>query len=120
MAGELTPLVLLPRDTTYAGQDDFYTIGIDVTRFSSAIVNIWRGKLLGTTPTIGFTFQESADGYNWTNCAGVGPGVDPGQDQELQYTATLAKQWFRVKVTLGGTSPIGTCWAVGFLEERLT
>lgn len=55
----------------------------------------------------------------WTTCTG-GAATDPGTNTEAQVVATLKKRWFRVKVTLGGTDPIGTCWAVGFLEERLS
>jgi len=127
MAGELTPLVLLPRYTTYVGAStgtvgkEYVTIAMDVTEFQTAIVNSWRGKMLGTSPTFGLTFQESSDQVNWTPCAGTNVSAyDPGEELEGQSTATLTKQWFRVKVVLGGTSPAGTCWAAGFLERRLS
>jgi len=123
MPGELVPLVLLPRFSTYAGADDFHTVAMDVTEYSSAIVNVWRGKhVSATSPTFGVTFQESTDQINWTTCSGTTANSDPGQDTEVQYTATLTKRWFRIKVTIGGTSPapVCTCWAVGFLEQRLS
>lgn len=122
MAGELTPLVLLPRYTTYAGASTFVTIAMDVTEFQSAITSCWRGKLLGTnTPTVAFTFQESSDQQNWTTCGGSNVnGYDPGEETEGQSTATLTKQWFRIKVVLGGTTPAATCWVVGYLERRLS
>lgn len=127
MAGELTPLVLQPRYTTYVGAStgtvgkEFVTIAMDVTDFQSAILNCWRGKMIGTSPTFGLTFQESADQVNWTTCGGTNVSAyDPGEETEGQATATLTKQWFRVKVVLGGTSPAATCWAVGFLERRLS
>jgi hypothetical protein len=92
---------------------------MDVTEYSSALVNVWRGKLLGTTPTVGFTFEESTDQVNWTTCAGTNVNAfDPGQEIEGPSNATLAKRWFRLKVVLGGTTPVATCWAVGFLEQR--
>jgi len=119
MAGELTPLVQLPRYTTYAGQSTFVTLGMDVTDYQSAILNLWRGKLVCSTPTIAFTCEESSDQVNWTTCAGTNVnGVDPGVEGELQATATLTKRWFRLRIVLGGTDPIATCWAVGFLEQR--
>ena len=125
MAGELTPLVLLPRYSTYVGAStagkEFVTIAMDVTEFQSAILNCWRGKLLGTSPTFALTFQESSDQLNWTTCAGTNVSAyDPGEEAEGQSNAVLTKQWFRVKVVLGGTSPAGTCWAVGYLERRLS
>jgi len=120
MPGELVPLVLLPRYTTFAGVDDFVTLAMDVTDYSSAIVNLWRGKLLGTNPTMTVLLEESSDQVTWFTCSG---GSTPAlvEDDEVQRVATLNKRWFRIKVTLGGTSsPVGTCWAVGFLERRLS
>jgi hypothetical protein len=118
MAGELVPLVLIPRYTSHVGASDFTTIGMDVTEYSRAIVNVWRGKLTGTSPTFGVTFQESSDQDTWSTCGGVSANQDPGQETEAQYTPDLLKRWFRIKVTLGGTGPAGTSWAMGFLERR--
>jgi hypothetical protein len=121
MAGELVPFVLVPRFSSYVGADAFYTIAMDVTEYENAIVNIWRGKLIGTTPTLAFTFQESSDQVTWSTCAGTNVNAyDPGVDTEGQAVATLSKRWLRLKVNLGGTDPAATCWAVGFLEQRLS
>jgi len=118
MAGELVPLVLLPRYTTYVGAHDFTTIAMEVTDYSSAIVNVWRGALTGTSPGFNIVFQESTDQSNWTTCGNTSPTNDPGADREAQYTPNLTKRWFRVKVTLSGTDPAGSCWGIGFLELR--
>ena len=128
MSGELVPLVLLPRYTTYAGKPGsgntyFSTIALDVTQYQNAIMNVWRGKLVGsTTPGVTFWFEESTDQDSWSVCDGSpggGSGGDPGENTETQYTLTLKKRWFRVKAELGGADNVVTCWAVGFLEERL-
>jgi len=124
MAGELTPLVQLPRYTTYAGLPStgsilyFSTIAMDVTEYQKAILNIWRGKLIGTAPTVAFTLQESTDQVNWSTCGGTTAAFDPGENNETQYNATLTKRWFRLIVLLGGADNIVSCWAVGFLEQR--
>ena len=118
MAGELVPLVLLPRYTTYASADTFTSIGMDVTQYSKAIVNVWRGNIIGTSGTDGFTLQESTDQTNWTTCSGTSADFDPGADAEDQYEATLTKRWFRIKVTTTGTNVALSCWAIGFLEMR--
>ena len=76
MAGELVPLVLLPRYTTYGGDSTFTTIAMDVTDYETAIVNVWRGKLIGTAPGIGFTFQESTDQVTWSTCTGTSADAD--------------------------------------------
>jgi hypothetical protein len=118
--GELVPLVLLPRYSSYVGASDFVTIAMDVTEYQTAIVNCWRG-ILEAGVTLVFTFQESTDQVTWSNCAGTNTvNYNPGVETEGQASATLAKKWFRVKVTLAGTGPAGTCWAVGFLEQRLS
>jgi len=121
-SGELVPLVLLPRYSTFAGPSVFMTIAMDVTEYQTAIVNCWRGILNGaSTPTVQFTFQESSDQVTWTTCSGTNvSGFDPGQEAEGQAEATLSKRWFRILVALTGDTPSITCWAVGFLEQRLS
>jgi len=117
MAGELVPLVLLPRYTTYCGATDFTTIAMEVADYAKAHVSVWRGPMIGTGPTFTVVFQESTDQLTWTTCNN-GTGGDPGSGSEAQYTPELNKRWFRIKVTLGGTDPVGSCWAIGFLELR--
>ena len=121
MSGELVPLVLLPRYTTFTGAGTFTTIAMDVTEYQSAIINAWRGVLNGTgSPTFTISFEESTDQVSWTTCTD-GSGGDPTQNTEAQYTPTLKKRWFRAKVVLTGTEPVAvTCWAVGFLELRIS
>ena len=133
MAGELVPLVLLPRYTTYAGVPTlpsgttltyFSTIAMDVTQYETAIVNFWRGKIIGTagTPAFSVAFEESTDQVSWTDCDGSPDGSTiayPDENVEIQYTLTLKKRWFRVIVQLGNSNNVVSCWAVGFLEERL-
>ena len=127
MAGELVPLVMLPRYTTYAGKVTsayFTTIALDVTQYESAILNVWRGKIVGTaeTPPFKMWFEESTDQDTWSVCTGSPgdtSGGDPGEGTETQYTLTLKKRWFRVKIELQNADNVVSCWAVGFLEERL-
>lgn len=128
MPGVLVPLVLLARYTTYAGRPSagtvtVSTIAMDVTEYSKAILNIWRGKIVGTetgTPPVKFTLQESSDQVNWTTCTGTTANFDPGENTEAQYAAELNKRWFRITVELGAANNVLTCWAVGFLEQRLS
>ncbi len=117
MAGELVPLVLIPRYSTFVGATTFVTVGMDVTEFEKAIVNVWRGPMTGTSPTYAISFEESTDQDNWTQCTN-GSGGDPGASTEAQYSPTITKRWFRAKLVLAGTNPAVTTWAVGFLERR--
>ena len=123
MAGTLVPLVMLPRYTTLSGASTFTTIAMDVTRYQSANLSAWRGRLF-SSPGYAFklTCQESTDPgveASWTTCTGTNAfEFDPGEESEGQIVATLTKRWFRVKVELTGSTPQATCWAVGFLEDR--
>ncbi len=117
MAGELVPLVLLPRYTSYVGATDFTTIGMEVSDYSKAIVNVWRGPIIGTAGTFACVFEESTDQLTWSTCTN-GTGGDPGLSTEAQYKPELNKRWFRIKVTIGGTLPAASCWAIGYLERR--
>ncbi len=117
--GELVPAVLLPRYTTYCGAGTYTTIAMDVTEYQAAIMNVWRGVLNGGG-AVTFSFEESTDQVTWTTCTN-GSGGDPGADTEAQYTPELKKRWFRIKVAVTGSEPVTlTCWAVGFLEMRLS
>lgn len=123
MAGELTPVVMVPRYSTYAAgssPQEFTTIAMDVTSYENAILNVWRSALVGTTPTFLIFFEESTDQVSWFPCSGPSSGgEDPGDDTEEQYTAALKRRWFRIRIKLTGTGVVATCWCVGFLEERL-
>lgn len=138
MSGELVPLVMLPRYTVFAGKlgtvgtanVGYTTIAMDVTEFQKAILNVWRNAVMkvasGDSPSFAIYFEESTDQVAWMACSvaassGSGPNWDPGDNTEVQYVATLTKRWFRVRVVLDSTG-VGaavTCWAVGFLEQRI-
>lgn len=123
MAGELVPLVMIPRYTTYAAPNgqDFTTIAMDVTEYQNAVLNTWRSAMLpnGGSGDFKIFFEESTDQDTWKICAGTsGTGEDPGSATEEQYVAQLTRRWFRVRVKLAGTDATTTCWCVGFLEER--
>jgi hypothetical protein len=120
MAGELVPLVLIPRYSTYAGNSNFATIAMDVTEYEQAIVNFWCGTLLGSGGTINLYFEESTDQNNWTDCQPYAAAVNPSAGTETQYTPTLSKRWFRIKLVLPNADNVLTAWAVGFLQERTT
>jgi hypothetical protein len=125
MAGELTPAVFFPRFTTVSGiaatGDPFFaTVAMDATPFQSGLINVWRGKINGASPSVKFNFQESSDGVKWFNCSGYTADADPGDGVEAQYAPVIRRKWFRVTVELGNAANYMTFWAAGFLEERET
>ena len=117
MAGELVPLVMLPRYSTYAGATTFYTIAMDVTEYQAAILNVWRGPG-PATGEFDMYLEESTDAIAWSDCSGVSNPLNPTADTETQYVPLLKKRWFRIRLVLSGASAIVSCWAVGFLERR--
>ena len=110
------PLVLLPRYTGLAGATTFRTVALDVNDYVNAVVNLWRGKLIGTF--FKATFEESTDQIEWTTCGGTTGDFDPGEETEAQVVAHLQKRWFRIAIEITGTNPGVSCWAVGGLERR--
>lgn len=123
MAGQLVPLVMLPRYTTLAGSpsSDFTTIAMDVTAYESVTLNLWRGPFVGgTTPSMTVYFEESTDQNDWADMTGVSGGVAvTPAGTEVSGTGTIKKRWFRIRVELTG-DPVVSAWAVGFLEERIS
>jgi hypothetical protein len=91
---------------------------IDVSAYESMILNIWRGPVAPvSTGTFSLTAEESTDQDTWTTVSGIS-AVAGTTNTEVQVTGTLVKRWMRVKVTLTGTDPAATCWALGFLVQR--
>lgn len=117
MAGQLVPLALFRRFTTFSGVGAFATSALDVSKYAKALVTIWKG---GTTNSgnAKFTFEESTDQSDWTLCDNTPELYDPGDDTQRQVIADLKKRWFRLRVDVTGTSSSVTLWAVGFLEKR--
>ena len=119
MAGTLVPAVMIPRYTAYSGATAFRTIGMDVTEYQTAILNVWRGQILGGGSTSFLVnCEESTDQNIWSICSGTTEDDTVTEDQEKQFTATLKKRWFRLRIETTGTAPVVSCWAVGFLEDR--
>ena len=109
-------LVLMPRYSTFSGQDVYTTLPVQVTDYDSVEIYAWRGPNV-TSATFTFALEESLDRETWNHLA----GGDPGASTEATYTADLTLPWLRGKITLGGGGsvfPIITCYAVGLLVKR--
>ena len=144
MAGDLVPLVLIPRYTSLAGLmgsgSEFTTTPIDVTPYQTALVTVYRGVVVGTnpapatppTPVVKLWLEESTDQSVWspTGPTGFDPGtlvtdsVGPPLVQhyaagQTQYIVTLGRRWFRMRVVLFNANNVVSCYATGFLERRL-
>jgi len=137
MAGELVPLVLLPRYTTLAGKaGDFATSAVDTTPYERALVTLWRGKIIGTVgppPPVpppwdfGFWLECSTDQVSWYP---MQPQPTPWdgtptdgwvlvENTQKQASVELPRRWLRYRVRLLNDDNIVSCWAVGHLLKRV-
>lgn len=131
MIGKLIPLILVPRYTSYMGATsdtpgegttDYVSAPIEVNAYASGSITAWRGHLAGTSsPTFKLYVQASTDGVAWKDLhlTMTDPWVDPGEEQALTVTFSCDQRFIRARVALGGTDPAVTCWATGFLVDRV-
>jgi hypothetical protein len=116
VAGRSVPIVLIPRFTTFLGMGNYDSEPIPVAEYAAAVITVWRGFLIGTSPGFAVHFFEANDNTLWAPCPGS--SGDPGTNIEAVFTATLSKAWMFVRVVLAGTGAGATCWAEGFMELR--
>lgn len=127
MAGAAVPLIMIPRFSTYSGEGSFTSAPLDVSGYSKAVLQFWRGPLVGTvsgaTPSFAAVFQQSQVGYDdpgsWVDVGSVITSVNTVSTVELD----LDRRWFRVKIDLvASLADLGvgiTCWAIGSLVQRV-
>lgn len=127
MIGQQIPLILVPRYTSYMGAGDYLSAPIDVTPYSEGSVTVWRGELLGggpPPPSFKFYVQVSTDAKAWSDwplhVQGSNDYVDPGTDATILAPFPCDRRWIRARVVLGGgSSPAVSCWAAGFVVQRI-
>ena len=123
MAGELVPLVMIPRYTSYVGAGEYSTAPMEVSAYSTVYLGVWVGFLRGsdatpTAATLSIILEGSQDADTWTDF-NIAPAIASGYSV---IEMGLYRKWFRMKATLTGNSAINdcavTCWAVGSFERR--
>lgn len=118
MAGKQTPVVLIPRYTSFVGPTQFYMDPIPVSAYSKLTLTLWVGIYSGAAPAAYFGFQESNDGEDWADCDGVAPLLVPSGPSSQDLTRSLTKAWVRASVGLTGAGTALTCYCLGYLEQR--
>lgn len=121
MAGELVPLVMVPRFTTYVGAGVFTTVALDVSAFGAVHLATWMGPLIGDTGAgaalTSAELQQSEDGEDWEI---LFPMI-AGADQHDLVMSPLPRRYLRARIELAAdTSSVVavTCWSTGYLERR--
>lgn len=125
-------IVFLPRPTTLAGAATFTSTPLDVSRWGSMQIQVWRGPIRGGGSYLAY-LEESADTEVWTLGPSAPEGFDPadgetGGDPSFArpqfFSYAFRLRWFRLRVVLaaagGATAPQGpvvTTWAEGFLRD---
>lgn len=109
MQGEMVPVVLLPRFTTFAGGGRYETAPLDVTDYDRLVVEYGCGTVYGGG-SVTVLFEESHDGIEWFELDSTAVAVDVRVD--------LTRRWLRVAAVVGSGKAI-TCWCQGQLRRRV-
>jgi hypothetical protein len=109
------PVVSLRHFTTLAGAGTFTGLPIDVRKYESLSMTLWRGKLLGSSPTFKVSIEESADKARW---APIVHDVDPGDDTESTAEVQIRHRYLRWRVDLAGTDVMATTYLHGVFYPR--
>lgn len=111
-------IVFLPRFTTLVGETEFTVPPLDVSQFSGAQFQVWRGpmRLASGVGTFKVYFEESLDTLTWV----LGPNTPSPftilEDEVRLFSYSFRLRWFRLRVEVTGTDPIVTTWAEGLLR----
>jgi hypothetical protein len=116
--GGLVPLVLIPKFTSYIGNQTLSSAPLDVSGYSGGSATATRGPIIGAHPSVKVTLQESQDGLGWTDLVTFDLSVAASDDQDF----TISRRWLRVQVDLrptSGSDPLSaTLWCLGTLTRR--
>ena len=74
LTGQLVPMVLIPKFTSYFGASSFPSGPIEASQFGKGTLVVVRGPLLGTSATMNVYIEEAtASGVNDSYTASVAP-----------------------------------------------
>ena len=122
MIGELVPVVMLPRFTSYLGEGTYTTVPLDVSDYEGASLEFWRGKLRSpASGTFNAYFEEASEptmpNDRWTQLASYSTA-----DASVLVPLVFTKKFFRIRIELTDATNHGvgiTCWAAGSLQKRI-
>jgi hypothetical protein len=120
MIGELVPVTLLPRFTSFVGAGTYATPPLQVEAFDLASLTFGRGPRVGGAAQDPFRtwLEGSHDAQAWTTLA----GPISSASTVTSVGTPLSCRWLRVKVQLQGDAGglVGiTLWMSGGLRRRV-
>ena len=127
MKGELAPLVLAARFTSFLGPGVHTTAPLDVSGYDRAVFEFWRGNLAGASASFKAFFEQAEtpgpDPASW-NSDPLNPWsnlVTPltTVNTSVLVTLTLTQRYLRMRIGLNGDEAAITLFAVGSLRKRI-
>jgi hypothetical protein len=122
--GELEPVVMIPRFTSYLGEGTYTTIPMEVSSFRRATLEFWRGTLVGTAGQTTFAahFEQASEADPPGGWSAIVSSITTPNDSDL-LDLEFSKAYFRIRIVLA-TDDVNnlaaiTCWAAGSLERRV-
>jgi hypothetical protein len=127
MKGELDPLILAARYTSFLGPGTHTTAPVDVSNYDHAAFEFWRGNLAGTSATFKTYFEQADEPGPDPAIAGdppegawfqVGSTITTANASEL-ITFDLTMRYLRMRVYLTTYEAAITLFAVGSIRKRI-
>ena len=127
MRGELAPLVLAARFTSFLGPGIHTTAPMDVSAYDRAVFEFWRGHLAGSGADFK-AFFEQADTPGPDPAAWDDDPVNPWSSLITPIVAVntsalvefdLTQRYLRMRIGLDGDEAAITLFAVGSLRKRI-
>ncbi len=117
MVRKRVPYVIVARYTTLVQGTYRFAIA-DVSSFELGRFLVWRGSLIGSSPSFSMYFEESSDLVEWVACNGVPSPYDPGAQGEETVEIPFRRKHFRLRVDVGGNDAMCTFFTYGYMLAR--
>jgi hypothetical protein len=126
MKGELVPVVMIPRYTSFVGEGSYITTPLLVSDFADGTLELWTGFIYpaaGASFTVYFeeAFDAELPTSGWISCTSISPPTT--QNSQVYVPLAFSKRYFRIRIVLTPDSTYGlvaiTCWAAGSFQKRI-
>lgn len=115
--GERVPIAFFPRFSTFSSGDatTYWSQPMDMLGFESIQLEVFRSKMVGTTPTLEFYAQDSMAGVDFDDMT---TAWDPAAGSNIEAAAPkslpITQRYVRLGLKIMGTNPVVTVYAIGW------